>query len=195
MIDGQKFLVIATGSEKADAYRLYKVKGDMAKFDRPDLPDLLANSIGTELIDITSETEANGMENKKTFKYGRGDAAGIQRVAWYVNESLLQKHPDYFPTEVELLEPNNYRGGNFYYSNYERKWKGKLAKCIVKIRWGIEGRSVSSWELRETAHRVFGGKSIADNGIYEAAKKQERCRLDDWRQRHESVYGVGSSPE
>lgn len=88
------------------------------------------------------------------FKYEGQHAYGIVGVAWYVDESILLKHPDVFPTAGELLKPKNnppgYRSNNYGEEAISRK----IAYCVVKIKRRIDGNYVCSWESLETAHHV-----------------------------------------
>lgn len=157
---------MANGPLNATAYRLYKAKGGMAKFAAPDLPDLLKSSHGTEQIE--TEKGASGKKGNKVFKYEREHAYSIVGIAWYINQSILLKHPDDYPTAVELLKPTESRP-----LGYNEKPPRQLAFCIVKIKWRINGNDVCSWESRQTARRVFGGKDKGDTAIYIAAQNQE----------------------
>ena len=193
-----KMLVMANGPKHATTYRLYKVKGEMAGFNVPGLPDLLENRIGMQEIE-TVETETKGTKGKKSkpnFKYGPEHARGIQGVAWYVVESVLRDYPDYFARPVDLVKPKT-KPSDFPVTKYDEEGvpigRMKIVDCVIKIRWEIDGESFSSWESRETARRVFEGKGAADEKIYTAAQVQE-SDFEEWLGNPESLRDGSETP-
>jgi hypothetical protein len=109
----------------------------------------------------------------------------IQGVAWFVDESILQRFPEYFPRPVDLVKPK------VYYDDFpviKQTAKGEIrmsvVDCLVKIKWLIDGEFKSSWESRDTTRQVFKGKK-ADNGIYRAAQEQE-AKFEKWLKKPES---------
>lgn len=193
-VGGLRYLVMANGPRHATTYRLCKEKGEMAGFNVPVLLDLEESSIG--MRDVETEERVKGKKSKKSFRYGSADAIGIQGVAWYVNESILKDHPNYFPTAVDLLKPKS-RPSDFPIAKYDKggipRGRVKIVDCVVKIRWRIEGKFVSTWESRETARRIFGGEPQGDNIIYNAAKIQEHY-FDQWSQNVESDVESADTP-
>jgi hypothetical protein len=194
---GGKMLVMANGPKHATTYRLYKAKGEMAGFSVPGVPDLMENRIGMQEIE-TVETETKGKKGKKSkpnFKYGPEHARGIQGVAWVVSESILRDFPNYFPRPVDLVKPKT-KPSDFPIIKYDDEGNGirmKIVDSVIKIRWEIDGRSVSSWESRETARRVFGGTGAADDKIYKAAEVQE-SDFEDWLHNPESGRDGSETP-
>jgi hypothetical protein len=188
-----KMLVMANGPKHSTTYRLYKVKGEMAGFNVPGLPDLLEDRIGMEEIE-TVETEKKGKKGKPSFKYGPEHARGIQGVAWYVVESALRDFPDYFPRAVDLVKPKT-KPSDFPVTKYDEEGvpvgRMKIVNSVIKIRWEINGESVSSWESRETARRVFEGKGVADEKIFTAAQVQEGD-FEEWLKNPQSPERSGT---
>ena len=161
--------VMADGPKNSISYRIHKSK-DMAEYTNPEALDLMTYRYGDEF-----ERNEKG---KKSLKYKRY-AREITGVAWYVDPDLLDKFPEEFPNEVDLLKPRKcstdypilYKEGNVV------KYM-KAVDCLIEVRYDIDGVKEKRWETRTTV-RAYWGTEKADQGVYTAAIAQED-RFENW---------------
>jgi hypothetical protein len=153
----QRRFLMADGPKNSTSYRLCK-STDMEGFDDGAAPDLMLNRFGEEKFG-----------NK--FTYGKAHAKAIQGVAWFVDRDVMARFPKDFPEEVDLVKPKNMLPA-IATTEQGQIIRMKVVDCIVKIKWLIAGRYVSSWESRQTVRRIWGLER-GDKGIYIAARHQE----------------------
>jgi hypothetical protein len=153
---------------------------------------------------ILRQHERIGMQKYATpegdlkFRYGKEHAKAMLGVAWFVEDDLLRRFPDYFPRPVDLVKP---KVNDDEFPVIKTIMKGDKAQeirmsvvdCLVKIRWLIDGKAQSSWESRDTARRVFKGKKKADVGIYMAAMDQEEL-FEKWMKKPEAGRDRSATP-
>jgi hypothetical protein len=181
---------MADGPMNSVSYRIHKSQ-DMEAYDDPDAPNLQEGRIG-------EERDGNGK-----IAY-RKQAKGIRAVAWFVDPNLLDRFPEEFPREEDLLKPRR-RASDFpiLYKNLEEGneeiKRMKIVECLVQIEFLIDGTRYKTWETRSTAREIWGLEK-ADKGIYSAALDQEQ-RFRKWKEGkrpgkdQSATPGPGLSPE
>jgi hypothetical protein len=160
----QKKFVMADGPKNSTQYRLCKAN-DMVGFNDATAKNLMDNRYGE-------------MKTGKTFTYGKAHAKAIQGVAWVVDQGVMASFPKDFPKEVDLLKPKNLLPIIAKTTTDGKIIRMKVVDCVVKIKWLIYEKYVSSWESRQTARRIWGLEK-GDKGIYEAAQHQEKL-FEEW---------------
>ena len=182
--------VIANGLMNSVSYRIHKSQ-DMEAYDDPDTPNLQEDRIG----DIR-----DGKGKMVYKKY----AKGIRAVAWFVDRDLLERFPDEFPREEDLLKPRK-RAIDFLilYQNFEKGHEEvkrmKIVEYLVQIEYLIDEKREKRWETRSIAREIWGIEK-ADRGIYAAAQDQEE-RFRNWQKGkrpgkdQSATPGPGLSPD